>query len=34
MIATLVFWDEYEKRYSERFKSSLGNVAKPCRMAL
>ena len=33
-LAELVPWDEYEKKYAERFRSSLGNVAKPCRMAL
>ena len=33
-LAELIPWDEYEKKYAARFKSSLGNVAKPCRMAL
>ena len=33
-LAEVVPWDEYEKKYAERFRSSLGNVAKPCRMAL
>ncbi len=32
--AQLIPWDEYEARYASRFTSTLGNVAKPCRMAL
>ena len=33
-LAELIPWDEYEKKYAARFEGSLGNVAKPCRMAL
>ena len=33
-LADLIPWDEYEERYASRFTSTLGNAAKPCRMAL
>ena len=33
-LAQLIPWDEYEARYASHFTSTLGNVAKPCRMAL